>query len=62
MRFLCAGIERSLGLGGVVAALHAVIAVADPRPAAVIAKSAGKLASVTGAGLMSTVHGTTSQT
>jgi hypothetical protein len=52
-----AGVEGCFGGGRVVAPRYAVIAVAQPRLAAVVAKSASELTSVTGAGLVGAGHG-----
>lgn len=50
------GIKSRLGFGRVVAALHAIYAVSEPRLSAVVAKGASELASVTGAGLVGAGH------
>ena len=62
MGLVGASVERSLGLGGVVAALKAVKAVANPRLAAIPAKGTYELSSITSSGLVKTGHSTTSQT
>jgi hypothetical protein len=54
-----AGIKRRLRLGRVVAPRHAIAAVAQPRLAAVVAKSASELASVAGARLVGAGHSET---
>ena len=51
MGLVGASVERSLGLGGVVAALKAVKAVANPRLAAIPAKGADAASGVFAAGL-----------
>ena len=55
--FVGAGIGSSFGLERIVATLEAGKAVAEPRLAAIPPKSASKLASVAGAGLLGAGHG-----
>jgi hypothetical protein len=50
------GVEGGFGFGGIVAALHAVEAVAEPRATAIPTESATELASVAGAGLVGAGH------
>lgn len=54
-----ADVKGGFGFGRVVAAPHAVKAVAEPRPAAIPAEGAGELAPVAGAGLVRADHGET---
>lgn len=56
MGLVGASVERSLGLGGVVASLKAVKAVAEPRASSIPAKGASELPSVAGAGLVGAGH------
>jgi hypothetical protein len=51
------GVEGGFGFEGVVAALHAGLAVAEPRVTAIPADGASELASVAGAGLVGAGHG-----
>jgi hypothetical protein len=50
------GVESRFGFGGIVAALHAVEAVAEPRATAIPTESATELASVADAGLVGAGH------
>jgi hypothetical protein len=56
------GVEGGFGFEGVVAALHAVKAVAKPRVAPIPAKGASELAFGAGAGLVGTGHAGSSTT
>jgi hypothetical protein len=59
VRALGLGIEGRFGFGGVAASGHALLAIAEPRLAAIPAKGAGELASVAGAGLVGAGHSET---
>lgn len=62
MRAFSLGIKSRLGFGRVVAALHAIYAVSEPRLSAVVAKGASELPSVADAGLVGAGHATVTET
>lgn len=57
MSLVAASVESGLGFGRVVAALEAIKALTEPRATAIPTKGASKLPPITGAGLVSTIHG-----